>query len=337
MIILEEKLSSTIHPFIQRFLHSRIHPLKSIQAPDTKVFIKREDEIGSSISGSKNRKYQSLLPAILKSGKNKAVVIGGPYSNNVLGCAQLLIENDITPLLLLRGPEPSKYEGNFLLTSLFIPDSQMHWIPKEEWKNLDTILGSYPDCFVIEEGACQKESLPGALTLPLDIIENEQEVHITFDHVFIEAGTGFTAIGLILGFLFLQKTPPIHILLLADTKEEFLKKLSYFYEVLKKLLPLPSLSTENLFFYIPTNAKSFGSTNQTIFEHIIKVSRTEGFLTDPIYSNKLLYESEKIIKENELRGNILLIHSGGTLTLMGFQRELEKALQALSKKIQPKT
>lgn len=301
--------------------------LKSIQDLDTHVFIKREDEIGSSISGSKNRKYQSLLPTILKTEKKKAIVIGGPYSNNVLGCVQLLIENSITPLLFLRGPRPYKREGNFLLTSLFVPGSQIQWVPKENWKNLDTLLSSYPDCFLIEEGACQKESLPGALTLSLDVLKNEQEKNMTFDHIFIEAGTGLTAIGLILGFLFLQKRTQIHILLLADSKAEFIKKLEYFHRVLDSFLSLPTLSIKNLSFYTPTNARSFGSTNQSIFANIIKIARKEGFLTDPVYSSKLVCEAQKIIKNDGLIGNILLIHSGGALTLMGFQADLRKALE----------
>jgi hypothetical protein len=37
----------------------------------------------------------------------------------------------------------------------------------------------------VPEGAHLPESLPGALTLPLDILENERDNNITFDHIFI--------------------------------------------------------------------------------------------------------------------------------------------------------
>ena len=45
-------------------------------------------------------------------------------------------------------------------------------------------------------------------------------------------------------------------------------------------------------------------------------------MADPIYSVKLLFESKRVIHEAGITGNVLIIHSGGGLSLAGFQSML---------------
>jgi len=70
--------------------------------------------------------------------------------------------------------------------------------------------------------------------------------------------------------------------------------------------------------YYPATAKSFGSTNKTIFNEIRRIAREDGILTDPVYSSKLFLTARQTIFDQALDGNILLIHSGGGLALSGF-------------------
>ena len=79
-----------------------------------------------------------------------------------------------------------------------------------------------------------------------------------------------------------------------------------------------NIELSNVDIFEPTTAKGFGSVNKTIKLEIKRLAREEGLLVEPIYSAKLFYEARhKIIQEN-LQGNILIIHSGGLLTLTGF-------------------
>jgi 1-aminocyclopropane-1-carboxylate deaminase len=175
------------------------------------------------------------------------------------------------------------------------------------------------------------EALPGALNLGEDIIKNEYEHNLLFEHIFIEAGTGLAAIGLILGLATLNRYPHIHILLLAMTKDVFLEKLQVFYQHLpqvSKQLAAWEQFVHRLHFYTPTTARSFGAVNQKVFETIIQVARQDGILTDPIYTAKLLLMAKQVILDTStLIGNILIIHGGGGLGLMGYQEQLEKQLR----------
>jgi 1-aminocyclopropane-1-carboxylate deaminase/D-cysteine desulfhydrase-like pyridoxal-dependent ACC family enzyme len=317
--------------------HSRIHLIKSISKPGAQIYIKRDDELGFGITGTKLRKYQSLLYYIKNQGIKHAVLIGGAYSNNIVSLSQLLIEQGVVTHLFLRGDRVPAYKGNFLLTSLLIPSERIYWLKRDEWEKAESqaqaLARKLPSpSIVIPEGACMIEALPGSLSLGTDILRNEQEHNLLFDHIFIEAGTGLAAIGLILGFKIYRKTAQIHILLLADNKDGFLKKLESFYQHLFSKYQVKidwDELIQGIHFYHPSTAPSFGTTNKQVFDAIIQIARQDGILTDPIYSAKLLMTAKHTILTSEMVGNILIIHSGGGLALMGFQEQLANQLQQI--------
>lgn len=309
--------------------HSRTHALKTFNFPSTTSFVKRDDELGFGISGSKWRKYTSLIPYLTGHNYQEAVVIGGAYSNHVLGISQLLIENRIKPTLFLLGNPTIKLQGNLLLTSLLVPESQVHWISRKNWPDVEALAQSYIEnndsIIVIPEGACMDAALPGALTLGIDILRNEQEDQQQFEHIFVDAGTGLSAIALILAFTWLNRETLIHVLLLADEEEQFLAKLRGFQSVFERFVGDQvdwAAILVRFKLHRPMIARSFGSVNTEIISYIKFLAREEGFFTDPIYSAKLFLEAKNIIRSQTLTGNILMIHSGGALTLMGFQEKL---------------
>lgn len=295
---------------------SRVHPLRTFQ----NAYVKREDELGFGIAGSKIRKYRTLIPYFVQNEIKEVVIIGGANSNHVLSITQLLIENGIKPLLFLRGePESLNKLGNLFFLQFFIKPDMIHWVSRQDWPNCKEIaLSQYPNAIFLEEGGQAKEAMPGALTLSLDIKRNEENSGAVFKNIFIDAGTGFTAIALLLGNAFLKSEANIHILLLADNKDVFLQKLKKSHQDFEELFQVKCLYPDKFFLHTPQTAKSFGSTNRKIFDEIKNLAKNEGFLTDPIYSGKLFLESKRIINDNLMDEPSLIIHSGGALTLTGF-------------------
>lgn len=293
---------------------SRIHALNTFP----RCFVKRDDELGFSISGSKFRKYRTLIPYLR--GSEEVAVIGGAFSNHVLAITQLLIENGIKFRLFLKGQHPEKFCGNFLFLQMLRP--AIEWVAKIDWHKIDEIAASYGCTNILPEGAAIFPAFLGALTLPLDIVRNEQEAGLTFNHLFFEVGTGYSAAALLLGFAYLGKDVHCHLLLMAGTEEEFrarLKALHAEFELwLGDRCPFPARFTCET----SSIAPSFGSTNRALFDFIRKTAREEGLFLDPIYSGKLFYHAKQ--KIGVLLGNILLIHSGGALTLAGFQDHLNE-------------
>ncbi|MFT4552086.1 MAG: 1-aminocyclopropane-1-carboxylate deaminase [Chlamydiales bacterium] len=330
------ELENSLLPLIQEDFpsHSRVHPLRTFSSEMITAYVKRDDELGFGITGAKIRKYRSLIPFLLAQGIKEVVAIGGAHSNNIVGISQLLIEKGIKPTLFLRSTVSPKLQGNALLTSLLVKDSDIHWISRSEWASVEAEALKYATSkssggdkvFVLREGSSVSEALPGALTLALDIIRNEEEGKIQFQDIFIEAGTGLTAISLILAYAWLRKECNIHVLLLAEEKEAFEKELAFFHHSFEELIQQSCTYPKKYTLHRPKNARSFGSVNSRIFQEIITVARDEGILIDPIYSGKLFIETKRILYENPVQGNVLLIHSGGGLALSGYGEQLETYL-----------
>lgn len=258
--------------------------------------------------------------------------MGGSFSNHVLSISQLLREQQIEPVLFLLGDSKQPLHGNALWSSLFAAKENIHWIPRGNWENLDALAKDYqtikannriPVSIIPKGGNC-REALPGALTLAEQILSHEQEIGVPFDHVFVDAGTGMMAAALILAFAALKKPCTIHVLLIAQSDDAFQKVLAERSDDWAALFNTPLPSTFFYKTYVPQNAPSFGATNARVFQTISRIARQEGFLTDPIFTAKLFDEGQRIISEDQLKGNILFVHSGGGLSLSGFQAQMAK-------------
>ena len=121
-------------------LQSRIHRLQWFGRSD--IWVKRDDELSFGVSGTKLRKHASIIPALKLKGIEEVVVIGGANSNNVLSAAQTLTENGIKITPFLLGP-PSHKQGNLKLLSLFIDDDEIHWVSRDQWAGIETLVNNY--------------------------------------------------------------------------------------------------------------------------------------------------------------------------------------------------
>ncbi|MBM3191175.1 MAG: pyridoxal-phosphate dependent enzyme [Chlamydiae bacterium] len=311
---IEEHLDPT-YPLL-----SRVHPLKGFPGHSQRVWwVKREDELSFGISGSKYRKYASLIPAILKKKVSKVALVGSAYSNHIVGLLQLLNEKGLPVDVFLSENKGDKETGNRIFLKLLMGERLSRTVPKPLWAQKDAWILSQlePNTFYIPEGAAMMEALPGALSLAWDLRNNQNQLGLEFAHVFIDAGTGFAAIALLLGMHFFQLKAHVHILLLADSFAVFHQKLSFYQKYLESVLQL-RIPLPPYFLYHGSLGKAFGSTPKRIFQEIETLAREEGILTDPIYSAKLFYHAKEIVQKKELEGNLLCIHSGGGLTLSGF-------------------
>lgn len=295
-------------------LSSRVHKLNHFPDEGVNCYVKRDDELGCGISGSKMRKYASLIPFLLQREIRHLIIIAGPQSNNLLAALQIARELKLQITVFLIRPRSLEIKGNFKLSLLFLNEQEIIWVDRDQWGTVDALANDYLNTlknpgFVLNEGASVAEALPGAMSIAEDILSNEKNLDCTFQHIFVDAGTGFSAAGLIKGLAQQNHQSHIHVLLLADDESTFKNKLKHWI----------GMQANNYHCFYPTTAKSFGSVNQQIKNEVKRMAREEGILADPVYSAKLFHESRKFIAAEHLKGNALIIHSGGTLTMAGFE------------------
>lgn len=290
-------------------LSSRIHKL--IQKP---IYVKRDDEL---LHGTKIRKYSSLLPFLQKNGHKKVILLGSKYSNNIYSLSRILIENQIEPILYLNGVKENQLYGNHLLTNLFVKKQNINYVKKSEYSNL---IINHP-YFIVEEGSSIPQSSYGLLTLTNDILQNEADNNVKFNHIFIDSGSGMTSSSLIFGFSLLKRFEnfKIHIVQIGDINyEEILEKYKLYIDETKTI-------HQYVDFQVYPFSK-FGKIKENVFSFIKEFAQVEGILLDPVYTPNLFLKSFEIINSQNLKGNCLIIHSGGLSSLSGFQRQLEKSI-----------
>ncbi|MBC2605722.1 pyridoxal-phosphate dependent enzyme [Pelagicoccus albus] len=308
---------------------TRIH--RSAASPDLPLWIKREDELSSGISGSKLRKYASLLPYLKKKRIRKVGIIGGPNSNNLVGLAQLLKENGIKPLAFIREAGDRSLRGNSLFLDMLLEENERVWVSRKDWECVEDIaskalLESDGETLLLKEGCSGFEGLIGALTLAEDIHRNEEENELKFHRVYIDCGTGLSAMGLILGLELLDQTKPadreIVVTLIAETEAGVRGQLDSFRNELLQTYDLELNATVQVRFRAPTISPKFGSVNQSLFEACRQIARSEGLLLDPTYSVKHYKTAIADLEDNPPAGPSLFVYNGSSLGLCGFQDKL---------------
>lgn len=266
--------------------------------------MKREDELPGAIRGNKLRKYHTIIPYLLTHRIERLIIIGGPQSNNLLAALQIAREYQFEVTALLLKPWSELNQGNFCNSSLFLKKTDIIWVERHEWSEVESMAekiaaNSNERCFILLEGAAVKPAFAGAMTLGEDIRQNERETGVEFEHIIIDAGTGFSAIALAHWLTQHKHQSQLHVVLMADDEQTFRTKVSGWLGYQAELLC-----------HLPATAKSFGAVNQAVKDEVRRAAIEEGLLLDPIYSAKLFITARQLEKKGQLNGHVLLIHSG---------------------------
>lgn len=293
----------------------RIHSLRSI--PDT--WILREDESGFGMSGSKRRKMASIIPWLNVEKVKQLAIIGGANSNHVVTALQACRERGIRPVAFLLQGRDGQKKGNAFLTNLLLGEDDIHWISRSDWNNVEEKAEKWAKSqivktMVLPEGGACSAALPGAATLPLTWADSSGQC--PYDHIWMDSGTGISAISAMLMCGKLGWGFTLHIVMMAGDEAYFLSQLAqaqeWWEEVFEETAPIPCRYE----LHIPPTAKSFGSVNATVWADVKRIAREEGILADPVYTAKLLMTARGTMPE--LEGKHLVVHGGGGTGLLGF-------------------
>ena len=274
------------HPFMAWPLRSRTHLLWKNSYGE--VWVKREDELSFISSGPKRRKHASFFAMALEMKVPGLKIAGSLFSNNSVAMAASARELGI-PFEMLSPKAKSPLKGNALLNAMM---SQTAAVPS--------------DTFVtVPEGANHPWSLAGALTLGLDLEDD-------YDQIVCDAGTGYTAAAL----SFTLERSSLITLKVAPADLHLLTK-----DISKQLnLPMPPPSRE-----IPVSSglSPIGKREWLFFKDIWQ---NHGLLLDPIYTARSFLWTKQNFDQGQLPGKTLLLHTGGGLSLLGFEEEFKKLI-----------
>lgn len=311
-----------LHPLLSQPLHSPVQPLPWLWPG---CWLKREDLLGGhALPGPKLRKLAGVLPWLQQQGIQQAVAIGGAHSNNLAALAQVLPASGIQATYLLRQAARTETAGNALLLHLLTTAQQRQYIAREAWPAVNEtaaalaaqLTASGTPAAVLPEGLAMPQAVASTASLWADMLRNEAEHGLHIRHYWLSAGTGYMAAAVLAaaGAALAERGAVLHVVLLAQTPEEFAGVVASCCRTLG--VPPPAPRTWQA--HRPVSGGSFGSVNAAVLNFIADMASHTGILTDPVYTAKLCMTARHVTATEGLQGEAMLVHCGGSQALHGF-------------------
>ena len=298
------------------------------------VWVKRDDLTEHGCSGNKIRKLEYILAEAVANGATHVITAGAVQSNHCRATAIAAASLGLDCELILRGEEPSKLEGNLLLSKL--AGAHCHYVNKETWVQL-------PDVFELIESMLEKRggkpySIPIGGSNPLgvwgytrmieELQSDMQSVPIYGAQIFTAVGSGGTYAGILAGLaVYLATTSHQAIgVLVSDDIDYFREKIHADLSDWSDKFGFRGSFQEPILddrFIGP----GYGKAGRPVYDLIQKMAKQEGLFLDPVYSAKAFQGMLMRVKEGAVpEDHVIFVHTGGLFGMMAQARELSGAL-----------
>lgn len=285
------------------------------------IYIKRDDQTGTEVSGNKIRKLEFSVKEALDLGCDYLITCGGIQSNHCRATAAVAAKLGLKAALVLRKSGNEEIDGNLLLDKLLGAETFFVSLEEDE-KRRDEILeevkksaekkGFKP--YIIPGGASNGIGAFGYFKAIEEIKKQEDELGINFDMIASAVGSGGTYSGLFLGKKLLSHTADIFGVNVCDSREYFVDKISgIICESLKYLNVELEYDKKEIHIIDGYVGKGYAISSPGELEFLSYLAKLEGIILDPVYTGKALYGICQELKKGRLKQykNILFIHTGG--------------------------
>lgn len=271
--------------------------------PLSNLYVKRDDLIDPYISGNKWRKLKYILEKAKAERKNHLVTFGGAYSNHLVATAAAAARSGLQATAFVRGEEVKN--EMLLICSLY--GMNLIFVDRESYKNKAGLyqrhFGSNDSTYFIDEGGASAEAVQGCSEIISELTE-------TYDHIFVAAGTGTTAAGLLKGIQDAGLNTKLHVI-------PVLKGGSFIADEIVRYTAL----SKHLILHTDYHFGGYAKTTPALLDFIKKFTQETGVLIDPVYTAKMFYAILDLYQQHQIlpTDSILAIHTGGLLGLLGMK------------------
>ncbi len=296
------------------------------------LWIKRDDLTGFAMGGNKGRKLEYLIADAILQGASVVVTCGAAQSNFVrqlgaacavrgLRCVAAVMDLPYEP-----GHEvavaPNSVGGNLVLDQLL--GVELTHLPN----------GSWDDLFAATEELALREEALGNVVYRIPIggssvlgayaffkAAEEIESNPHFDVLVCASSSGSTQVGLSYA-LHGAQTQVIGVS--CDPEPDLVEELRRLAYDLDDMLELDRrVAAEYLVLTYEFVGPGYGVPSEEGNQAIEIMARAEGIFLDPIYTGKAFAGLLAMVKRNQIRGRILLWHTGGLPALFATEARLE--------------
>lgn len=261
-----------------------------------KVDLLRLDVLHPVVSGNKFYKLRFYIEAAKANNAFMVASFGGPYSNHIVALAFTAKEAGLKSIGYIRTNESEPMTPSLKEAKAY--GMELMYLGRSDFQSKKTKImqtsKANPSCYFIDEGGYGIIGAKGAAT----IFKETDTTH--YDYIICAVGTGTMLAGCIHAASSNQKIIGMPFLRNKDTIEAEINAL-----LLDKNSPYTLLHQFHQGGYAKTNPMMLNFMNQ--------LWEKEKIPTDIVYTSKLLFGVEQLLRENyfEKNASILVIHSGG--------------------------
>ena len=295
------------------------------------LYIKRDDQTGSEVSGNKIRKLEYLIKEAVEKGCDTLITTGGIQSNHCRATAAAATMLGLKTVLLLRINEEPVIEGNYFLDKLF--GAEVRFCTPDEYRNSrdDIMAGIAKEmdakgrkCYIIPEGASNGLGSMGYYEAMEEICEQERESGINFEIVVVAVGSGGTYSGLCIANKALKLNKRVIGFAVCDDSPYFTNRIDKINHEAENItgkdwkLSLSDIEVNDKYVGI-----GYAISRPEELTFISEIASLEALVLDPVYTGKAMYGLyNEIIEGRIAKGStILFIHTGGLFGLFPKQNQ----------------
>lgn len=277
---------------------------------DVELYILREDEIHTTISGNKFRKLKYNLEEFQKRNYDSILTFGGAYSNHISAVAAAGKEFGLKTIGIIRGEEIiDKINENPTLTFAQNCGMELKFISRELYRNksnpefLNELKVEFGNVYILPEGGTNELAVKGC--------EEALGNHTTdFNFICCPIGTGGTIAGIINSSENHQKIIGFPSLKEAEFLKNEIKNFS---------------SRSNWELISDFHFGGYAKVNNELLDFINEFKRRFDVNLEPIYTGKMFLGIFELMKNNYFpKGSrILAVHTGGLQGIDGMNKKLE--------------
>ena len=298
-----------------------------------RLWIKRDDLTGSTLSGNKVRKLEFIAGAAKEQDCSVLITCGGIQSNHCRATALVGAQLGLMVHLLLRGEEPSDSDGNLLLDQLAGAEISFY-PPRQYFRELDSLFAHWSEYYLeqgmkslcVPTGASDGIGLWGYIAGCEELKSDLAREGINGAEIVCATGSGGTQAGLTLGVALHGLDARVWGFNVCDDEAWFLNKVAEdiadWESRYQLTAPASGIETRVVDGYV---GPGYGIADPEVFDTIALVARMEGIVLDPVYTGKAFHGMLQEINAGRFNAHkdIVFVHTGGVFGLFpqrdGFQ------------------
>ncbi len=303
-------------------LPTRIDKLDGLSGEYGKnIYIKRDDQTGTEVSGNKVRKLEFALKEALDMGCDHLITCGGIQSNHARATAAVAAKFGLRSSLVLQGDRSSILEGNYFFDKLlgadviFVSSYEYENQRMEIMESLKSDLeraGQRP--YILPEGASNGIGSFGYINAMEEILSQEEELGIKFDAIVVTTGSGGTYTGLVYGNKLKNNDAKIYCVNVSANEDYFASRTFKLFNEINEYTKLDlALAREEIRVLDGYVGLGYALSRQEEIDFIKEFARKEAIILDPVYTGKAMFGFVKELEKGSFKDheNILFIHTGG--------------------------